>query len=284
MSNDPEIRPLGERIQKVFGCTILLIMVCIVIHSFLPGTTPAPQQPTVDMTKEIEGQQMRVEAFNKYTKEIALVERNPDYSSAKSAIVSWVADARRIFQEASAVREDCLAKKIADPPRGHVTAQGLVCESADMRESAATAYLAAVAGWSDPHQKLADDDGDTIRPQILRWSAPVPTQEVGTEPTFESSRREIELTAAEVCDPNVIPDLTRNLDENCEHYAGTSTYPRFMADISKAELYKRKADEAAEVNDWASGFAFLRHSQMIMQDAFTGAVDDAYSRSTNFQP
>ena len=283
MINDSEIRPL-TRNQKIIGFTILLVVACIVIYSLLSNTTPIALQPTVDMTEEIAGEQMRVDTFNKYVKEIASVERNPNYSSSKSAIGSLVAEASRIFQEASSFRANCLANKIAEPPQGHVTVQGSVCSDPKTRESNVLGNIGGVAGWSHRDQKLANDDADTIRPQILRWSAPVPKQELGTEPTFESSRREIELYAARVCDPNYIPDLARNLIESCEPYVGTSTYPRFMADISKAELYKRKADEAAEENDWASGFVFLRHSQMIMQDAFIGAVHDAYSRSSNFHP
>jgi hypothetical protein len=236
------------------------------------------------MPETIAGEQMRVKSFNDSIRGISLVERDPEYSSSRSALVSLVADANRIFQEARAVRVKCFAAKIADGQRAHITVQNLVCDTAKLRESFAMANVGAPGGWRDPHQIQPKEDADGIRPQILRWNAPVADQEVNTSPTFESSRREIQHYAASVCDPNFDPGPDLNLTGGCVRYGGTSTYPHFKADIDKAELYKRNAHQAAEANDWAGGLIFLRHSQMMMDDARVKAIHDAYSRSTHFQP
>jgi hypothetical protein len=264
---------------------VAVLLVGGVCWSTISCKSEPSNQSAVDAMREtIAGEQMRVKAFGDSVRGISLVERDPDYSLSRSALVSLAADASRIFGEASAIRVKCLAGKIADGQRGHVTVQNLACDSATSRESFAIANVGTPGGWRDPHQIQPKNDADDIRPQILRWSASVAEQQVNTSPTFESSRREIECYAAGVCDPNFDPGPDLTLTGGCVHYAGTSTYPHFKADIDKAELYKRKADEAAVANDWAGGFIFLRHSQMLMDDARIRAIHDAYSRSTHSQP
>jgi hypothetical protein len=282
----------GTREEKITALKVLSGMFVVILSIILilafgsSGSTKAPvvQQPP-DMSKEIADEQMRLGEFNDYMKQIFLAERNPDYASSKSDLVSFAVDAHRIFHEAHAVRLRCFAAKIPDSVRDHVTAQGAVCEDATMRESFVMADAGGVGGslsdpWQLSHVGKLNDLAESVRPQILNWSALVDSK----SDAFESTRLEIERYAASVCDPNFPMDLARDIIESCEAYSGPSTYGHFKADINKAELYKGKANEAAEVTDWTGGFINLRHSEMILKDARVRAAHDAYSRSTNYRP
>jgi hypothetical protein len=265
----------------------ILVALLIAVTVLILGIRHTPDQtPTVDMTEEIRGEQVRVDEFNEAIKEILAAERNPDYAAEKPELVSFAADARRIFHQASTVRANCIASKIPDPRQGQVTLKGEMCAAAISRESNALADVQGIGGgFSDPwqlsHVGKPQDDAETIRPQIQGWSGAVVDPKLDA---FEHFRSEIQHYAASVCDPNFPVDWEHNSFESCVPYQGPSTYAHYQTEIKEAKLYQRKANEAAEANDWAGGFVCLRHSELILEDAFDKALQEAYLRSNNYRP
>jgi hypothetical protein len=264
---------------------VVALLIAVAVFAFRLSHTPA-KTPTVDMSEEIRGEQMRVNEFNQSIKEILAAERNPDYTAQKPEMVSFVADAHRIFHQASSVRANCIAARIPDPQQGQVTRKGEMCEAAIGRESTVLGNVLGISGgFSDPwqlsHVGKPQDDAETIRPQIRGWSGVVVDPKLDA---FEHFRTEIQHYAAIVCDPNFPVDWEHKSFESCAPYAGPSTYAHYQADIKVAKLYQRKANEAADANDWAGGFVLLRHSELILEDAFDRALQEAYLRSNNYRP
>lgn len=147
----------------------------------------------------------------------------------------WESDIASFNSDASRLFQSAAATAESECPNPIGPAYSS-CESAINREAMILADCLAVAGFSDayPHRIPPDEDADVIRPQIEKW--------------YSSGFN--------------------------EHHLGITQYATSMVpygrDIISADLLRKKAEQSAKAGDWTGGLIFLRHSQLLMDNAYWG--------------
>jgi hypothetical protein len=153
--------------------------------------------------------------------------------------VPWKRDLANFVSDATVIFNE--ANSVRTACVAQKIARSGPCDSASTRENSLLSYLSTPKDMAEEPVSYWNDP-KSIRPQIENWN------------NSEFSQLQLKIV----------------------HYATSADH--FKPAIEKAEMLRRKANESMMVEDWVGGFIFLRHSQMLMNDAVIRALREAYSR------